>query len=798
MSKKNVLAPADKTAQDFVNVEDITGGLLYAADGWLFGFLALRAGDKQLLSEQERISDARAITDSLAGEREPWQLLSVPRTVNTQGMIERLTVLRQRTGEDAKLKLINGEIEALQEMTREGTKEPMIVLKCWRKAARGADKELLKRLRELRARLTDNRVSAELMSDPEITYLCKVFADLAVIQSTEDEVFEDDVPVLIGQKRTLQKDRSGNADLLNLITPIGGISFGVSSVTVGSVKGRVYGALRYPAELDYGWAVELVNGTDCVTGLTYYPGSVAELGNALSSSISQSRKDAFSQRDARQQKRLIRQAEDADRLIDELDAHNAAIGHLSLLVMPFTSREEEFEDVCQAVVGRYARKRIKLKSLGGVQKEAYRQISPYHISQTKIDDMIKHIMPLESLLGGSPMTVNIYRDDNGSYFARTMDGGIMSVDLLYRGGDRTNSNIVATGAMGRGKSTALKHLLETLYMTGVKCIVIDPEREFRDLCRRLGGTWLDAGGGNAKVNPLQIKPVPMDEEDEYNPLYRSNENAMALHIHTLEVLFRLNIPSLTDLQMALVKRALEETYAKYGISWSTDVAGLAPDGFPILSDLHDRMLEMAKSTPAYEEISTLFYDMARGADSFLWNGHTNVDMENDFIVLDTNRLSDSGDNLKKAQYFNLLTMGWEIMSRDRDEPVFMLSDETYLIMDPNIPEPAMYMRNMAKRGRKYEAMLGTVFQSVVDVMDPKIKAYGQALLDNSTYKLLFGTDGKNLKETAEIFMLTEAEQNVLLSGKRGRALCLIGGQHIHVDFDIPQYKLDLMGTGGGR
>lgn len=714
-------------------------------------------------------------------------------------MIERLTALRQRTGEDAKLKLINGEIEALQDMTREGTKEPLIVLKIWKKAAKGVDKELLKRMRELRARLSDNRVSAELMTDTEITYLCKVFADLAVVQSAGDEVYNDDAPVLKGQPRLFRKERGGsNTDLLNLITPVGGLSFAVSSVTVGSVKARIYGALRYLSELDYGWAVDLVNGTDCVTSLTYYPGSVAELGNALSNAIRQSRKDASGERDARQQKKLLRQAEDADYLIDELDARNAAIGHLTLLVMPFTSSEENFEDVCRSVVGRYARRRIKLKSLGGVQKEAYRQLSPYHINQPKIDDMVKHIMPLESFLGGSPMTVNVYRDDNGNYFARTMDGGIMSLDLLYRGGDRTNSNIVATGAMGRGKSTALKHLLETQYMNGVKCIVIDPEREFRDLCESLGGAWLDAGGGGAKINPLQIRPVPEDETDEGNPLYRSNDNAMALHIHTLEVLFRLNIPSLTDLQVALVKRALEKVYANAGITWSTDVGSMSATQFPIMSDLYNTMIEMVDANSAYGEVSTLFYDMARGADSFLWNGHTNVDMSNDFIVLDTNRLSDSSDNLKKAQYFNLLTMSWQIMSEDRTRPVFLLSDETYLIMDTNIPEPAMYLRNMAKRGRKYEAMLGTVFQSVVDVMDPRIKSYGQALLDNSTYKLLFGTDGKNLKETAEIFMLTEPEQNILLSGKRGRALCLIGGQHVHVDFDIPKYKLDIMGRGGGR
>ncbi|MEG2383046.1 MAG: hypothetical protein RSB39_05615 [Oscillospiraceae bacterium] len=63
---------------------------------------------------------------------------------------------------------------------------------------------------------------------------------------------------------------------------------------------------------------------------------------------------------------------------------------------------------------------------------------------------------------------------------------------------------------------------------------------------------------------------------------------------------------------------------------------------------------------------------------------------------------------------------------------------------------------------------------------------------------MFGTDGKNLKETADLFKLTENEQNILLSSQRGKALCFIGSQRLQVDFEIPKYKLELMGKGGGR
>lgn len=798
MKNRREKNPRLETAQEFINVEEIADGFIYSNDGYLFGFLSVRAGDTLLMSEAEREEYLTELTSALAGETEPWQLLSVPRTVDTLGMIEYLTDLRKGAVNDARLKLIDGEISAIQEMTREGTKEPMIVLKCWTRAARGADVQLKKRLHEMRQQLDGKRVNARIMTDSEITYLCKVFADLTTYQALEED-FAEDIPVLAGRKRARNAEPDAGALLRNIITPVGGLQFGVNQVAIGGVKARVYGAVRYPAELNYGWAVDLMNSSDCVTGVTFYPGNAGQLAEALSRSIKRSSVSAAGESDVRQRLRFERQVQDGEKMVGDLEFNQSAIGHMSLLVMPFTDKEEKLDDVCRNVTNRYARRKIKLKVLGNAQKAAYRQLSPYYVPQPEIDDMLRHIMPLETVMGGFPMTVNVYRDDNGCYFARTADGGIISLDFAFRGRERTNGNIVATGMAGRGKSTALKHILLSLYMSGVKILIVDPEREFRDLCRNLDGAWLDAGGGTAKINPLQIRPVPEDDEEEQDTLYKSNDNAMALHIHTLEVFFKLYLPCLTDLQRARLKKALVELYEAFGITWDTDVSGLTPEQYPVLADLYRLLVAKAEEEKeTYSELAALLYDMAEGADSFLWNGHTNVKTDGDLLCFDTNRLMNSSDEIKRAQYFNILTICWEIMSADRSSPVFLLCDEGYIMLDPNIPQAAMFLRNMAKRGRKYEAQLAVILQSVVDLLHDSIRLYGQAILDNSAYKLLFGTDGKNLKETAELFQLTTAEQNVLLSGQRGKALCFLGGQRVQVDFDIPKYKLELMGKGGGR
>lgn len=66
--------------------------------------------------------------------------------------------------------------------------------------------------------------------------------------------------------------------------------------------------------------------------------------------------------------------------------------------------------------------------------------------------------------------------------------------------------------------------------------------------------------------------------------------------------------------------------------------------------------------------------------------------------------------------------------------------------------------------------------------------YGQALLDIPCIKIIMGTDGKNLQETKELYNLTDVEEELLESKKRGHALFIIGSKRLHVNFEIPLYN----------
>ena len=76
-------------------------------------------------------------------------------------------------------------------------------------------------------------------------------------------------------------------------------------------------------------------------------------------------------------------------MLDALDARNMTVGHISIVVMPFTSSEEELTKVCEKTLTLCAGAHLKMKCLANLQADAFRHISPFYTNQARIDNMLK-------------------------------------------------------------------------------------------------------------------------------------------------------------------------------------------------------------------------------------------------------------------------------------------------------------------------------------------------------------------------------------------------------------------------
>ena len=597
-----------------------------------------------------------------------------------------------------------------------------------------------------------------------------------------------------------------NGALLNAITPMG-LEFQKNRLSIGENLGRIYGIVRYPQKVETEWLSRLTNIPGTFVSIGFKPVDNGTLINAISKNVVQQRGLAEGAKDPLSRQRAEKAAEDGEKIIMQIDREGETVGLMSVEVMPVAQEEKEFRKACRRAESVASVMKCRLRAIPNLQKEAFMHLTPTFPNHGKMESILQRIVPISTFVGGFPFASSGFNDGEGYYFAKDTGGGLVIVDTWKRGGDRTNSNFCVMGNSGVGKSTAVKHILLSEYMKGTRIIVIDPESEYRDLCLNLGGDWVNAAGGNGgMINPLQVRPSPRDDESEgeVERLYRDEGygmNDLAMHMKNLEIFFSLYIPSLTDMQKAVLKKSLVELYQRFHITWDTDISRLGSENFPIFSDLYNLVQEKAEcgqEAQVYCELALLLYDIAEGADSFIWNGHTTVSGDARIMVMDTHALQEAGDNIKRTQYFNILTYNWEQMSRDREERVLLICDEAYLMIDQKVPQSLVYLRNVMKRARKYEAALGIVSHSLVDFLHENVKQYGQALLDIPCYKVLMGTDGKNLKETSALYDLTEAEQELLLARKRGHALFMVGAKRLHIQFDIPEYKFSYMGNGGGR
>ncbi len=246
---------------------------------------------------------------------------------------------------------------------------------------------------------------------------------------------------------------------------------------------------------------------------------------------------------------------------------------------------------------------------------------------------------------------------------------------------------------------------------------------------------------------------------------------------------------------------LENLYKKFQIDYDTDITQIRNEEFPIMKDLYDLLILRCEKEKEHkkeiEGITSIVRGMAIGQHSEIFNGFTTVKVDSDFVCLDVYSLQGSSENVKRCQYFNILRYCQDLAFKDRNERFYVVCDEAYLLIDRKVPQTIEFLRNFCKRARKYEAGLITISQGLIDFLAPEIRQYGEALLQNSTYKFFFGTDGKDLEEIVDLYNLNTEEKAILSQKEKGRGLLFVGAGHMLINVKPLSWELPYL-VGGGR
>lgn len=607
--------------------------------------------------------------------------------------------------------------------------------------------------------------------------------------------------------KTKEKTQINNA-LLNMISPMG-FRLYKNKLTIGENTGKVYGITRYSENVDYGWMEPLMNIPGTIAEVSYEPLPEGDAMDVINNNMKVLNRKLNETSDPLLVKKLQVSLDNSDKMLDDLCRKEESVGAVSTTIMT-VAQDEYIEKADSRVKGECKKGKHRYRLLSDMQKEGYQHMSPSYVKSKRIGEILDKPAPLRSILGGFPFASSGFNDGSGYLFGNLTDSSNsvssnMILDIWKRGQDRNNSHLVIMGKPGVGKSTKLKDIILMEFAMGTRLLIIDPEREYKTLCKKLGGTWINAGGGTGKINPLQVRVLPTDPDEDGEE--ESGLPDLAAYLMHLRAWFQMACPDITISQLNELENILLKTYNRFDMNWDSDYTKFKNTDYPIMSDVYEDIEKELKTVTPEETqresdllaLKGFINSMVTGSTQFLWNGHTTIDLDSKIVVVDTHDLQNNApDYIKGAQYYNILTWMWIEASKDRKEKTMIVADEAYLMIDRKIPQSLVFLRNGLKRGRKYEISFALVSHSVVDFLDDSVKMYGQAILDAASIKILMGCDGQNLKDTVEQYNLTEAEESTLELQQKGLALMIIGRMHMKVMFEIAEYKWDYFGSAGGR
>ena len=459
------------------------------------------------------------------------------------------------------------------------------------------------------------------------------------------------------------------------------------------------------------------------------------------------------------------------------------------------------------VLTELVRSKLNVDRLMLRQQEGFVSVMP--AGRNTFGAQFERVLPASSVANLYPFNYSGKTDPHGFYIGKDKYGANILVDFDKRDDDKTSANILILGNSGQGKSYLLKLLLLNFLEAGKSVISLDVEHEQRDMCETVGGCFMDLMGGVYRINPLE--PKCWDDgsgpEDRDAPEAFRKSTRLSQHISFLKDFFRA-YKDFSDRHIDTIEIMVGKLYAKWGISDSTNFAGLKPEDYPILSDLYelieqeyreyDESQHQLYTAELLQEILLGLHSMCQGAEAQFFNGHTNVTSSR-FIVFGVKGLLQASKNVRGAMLFNILSyMSDRLLTIGCTTAAL---DELYVWLSDNVSVGTTiieYIRNTLKRVRKKESNLIMASQNLEDFDREGIRELTKPLFAIPPHQFIFNCGSIDKRFYMDLLQLEEAEYNLIRFPQRGVCLFKCGNERYLLEVHAPAYKEALFGTAGGR
>ena len=450
--------------------------------------------------------------------------------------------------------------------------------------------------------------------------------------------------------------------------------------------------------------------------------------------------------------------EDVLRLRDDLQRGRQRLFNSSLSVTVHGKDQETLNDQTQKVTSHFASSLGRTDPLAMRQRNGTLAAMPLCINFLGVWRTLDTIT-LATMFPFSPPDLDTRR---GTLFGIDLRA-CSPVTFDPYDGTHMNSNVAILSRSGGGKTFGTKLWTLRSMTRGVVGYIIDPEGEYAEMAREVGGRVLTPGVEGQGMNPFII-----DQTDDEEVLHR--------------------IGSLGKLIEVMVREPLgaeRRGEADHALTTYYEAHRERRHGF---QDFYDYLEEMG-----LHELRMLLRTFATGSLRHLLSDQGGDLLANEapVTVFDLHLLA---GELRPAAAMVCTETVWSLAALD-PKPRTLVVDEVWSIMQH--PEGAAFMVNLAKRARKHQLGLLSITQDVQDLLaedsSRTITGHsGRVLLQNSAFKLLLQQDPAAIEAVGEAFDLSDDHKQWLMGCPRGVGLLIAEGNKFPVRIEAAPEEAKLL------
>jgi len=556
---------------------------------------------------------------------------------------------------------------------------------------------------------------------------------------------------------------------------------------------RFYSIVKYPATVEkYRWLRRVFNiKGDINIAIILTPKNKATITRELSKAVSEIGAKALDSRknEALHQKYQA-QKESAVEMIAELGSDNVSLYDTNITIgisAPDMGELNTLSNLLRSKISSAYCQATELKYKGydpfitTLPILAENRITKNYVWNLTTKD-IASIIPFDSSELMEPK--GIFIGEN------VVSGGLVIIDTYNKIYNNPHECIIADSGSGKSfriKTDAIRHVPYRDYI-----IMFDLEGEFY---YPWGKRYKFSPTSGVISNPFHIRNTVVDSDDT-----GSDKKDIGTYLSTKVMdcimFFRWILRDLTPFEEALLEEDIRDSYDRQGISFKSSVL---PVTFPTLDTLKEVMKNKIKDSKttvkareARDNMLSSLQPYISGAYSYMFNGQTNWDYDF-FTVFDISGLPEA---VTQPLYDILLKDTWQFCKVDRLKTKRVYVDEAHQFADPSNPQTLRFLSNSIKRGRKYGISFVTATQNLPDFLS--IERYGQAIIDNSYFKLFFRMGETDIPVIRKLYSFSEKELSILKgssskrSGAKGKGIFIAGSQRVVIQVRASKYELEIV------